>query len=242
MLPNGALNNIQLPGHVVRNNRNGPHWGSSRRTPPKRNYCQSGSTTTSNNRSGPHLGCQDGPLPNRNCFRIGPTTLNYTGAGPYWSCQDESFQKEMPTKNVPTQHHSLPELSRTYCKSFACRQKVLQKSFACSGWALIKNLLKKHGYHSGPRCHAKAGPSRQTCPWIPKMDPGIWSQGSGSRIRSDHRSNPHSLRQIHWDHRSSFAIRQEILSDPRSKTPYRGGIHRDPISDRWNSRIFYALF
>ena len=25
MLPNGALNNIQLPGHVVRNNRNGPH-------------------------------------------------------------------------------------------------------------------------------------------------------------------------------------------------------------------------
>ena len=25
MLPNGALNNIQIPGHVVRNNRNGPH-------------------------------------------------------------------------------------------------------------------------------------------------------------------------------------------------------------------------
>ena len=82
----------------------------------------------------------------------------------------------------------------------------------------------------------------QTCPWIPKMDPGIWSQGSGSRIRSDHRSNPHSLRQIHWDHRSSFVIRQEILSDPRSKTPYCCGIHRDPISDKRNSRIFYALF
>ena len=80
--------------------------------PPKRNYCQSGSTTTSNNRSGPHLGCQDGPLrPNRNCFRNGPTTLNYTGAGPCSSCQDESFQKEMPTKNVPTQQHSLPELA-----------------------------------------------------------------------------------------------------------------------------------
>ena len=25
MLPNGALSNIQLPGHAVRNNRNGPH-------------------------------------------------------------------------------------------------------------------------------------------------------------------------------------------------------------------------
>ena len=36
MLPNRALNNIQLPGHVVRNNRNGPHWGSSRRTPSKK--------------------------------------------------------------------------------------------------------------------------------------------------------------------------------------------------------------
>ena len=82
----------------------------------------------------------------------------------------------------------------------------------------------------------------QTCPWIPKMDPGIWSQGSGSQIRSDNRSNSHSLRQIHWDHRSSFAIRQEILSDPRSKTPYCGGIHRNPISDKRNSRIFYALF
>ena len=49
-------------------------------------------------------------------------------------------------------------------------------------------------------------------------------------------------RQIHWDHRSSFAVRQEILSDPRSKTPYCIVIHRDPISDQRNSRIFYALF
>ena len=88
--------------------------------PPKRNYCQSGSTTTSNNRSGPHLGCQDGPLPNRNCFRNGPSTLNYTGAGPCWSCQDESFQKEMPTKNVPTQQHSLPELARRYLLQKFC--------------------------------------------------------------------------------------------------------------------------
>ena len=30
----------------------------------------------------------------------------------------------------------------------------------------------------------------QTCPWIPKTDLWIWSQGSGSRIGSDHRSNP----------------------------------------------------
>ena len=28
----------------------------------------------------------------------------------------------------------------------------------------------------------------QTCPWIPKMDPGIRSQGSGSGILLDHRS------------------------------------------------------
>ena len=111
--------------------------------PPKRNYYQSGSTTTSNNRSGPHLGCQDGPLRNRNCFRNGPTTLNYTGAGPCWSCQDESFQKEMPTKNVPTQQHSLPELARTYCKSFACRQKVLQKKFCVQLVGPHKQLTKK---------------------------------------------------------------------------------------------------
>ena len=82
MLPNGALNNIQLPGHVVRTTGTGPTEAHQDGSPPKRNYCQSGSTTTSNIRSGPHLGCQDGPLPNRNCFRNGPTTLNYTGAGP----------------------------------------------------------------------------------------------------------------------------------------------------------------
>ena len=111
----------------------GPNEAHQEGPPPKRNYCQSGPTTTSNNRSGPHLGCQDGPLPNRNCFRNGPTTLNYTGAGPCWSCQDESFQKEMPTKNVPTQQHSLPELARTYCKVLRVGKKFCKKVLRAAG-------------------------------------------------------------------------------------------------------------
>ena len=82
MLPNGALNNIQLPETCCTyiTTGTGPTEAHQDGPPPKRNYCQSGSTTTSNIRSGPHLGCQDGPLPNRNCFRNGPTTLNYI----YW--------------------------------------------------------------------------------------------------------------------------------------------------------------
>ena len=48
-------------------------------------------------------------------------------------------------------------------------------------------------------------------------------------------------RQIHWDHSSTFAIRQEIPSDPRSNTPFCVEIHRDPISDKRFSRIFYAF-
>ena len=83
--------------------------------------------------------------------------------------------------------------------------------------------------------------AHQTCPWIPKTDPG-----------SDPKDlDPGSVRIIdptltvcrktHWDHRSTFAIWQEIHSDSRSKTPYCVGIHRDPSSDK-ETHIFYALF
>ena len=49
-------------------------------------------------------------------------------------------------------------------------------------------------------------------------------------------------RQIHWDHRSAFAERQEIHLGLRSNTPYCVGIHENPIFDKRNSHMFYALF
>ena len=74
--------------------------------------------------------------------------------------------------------------------------------------------------------------------WIPRSDPKDLHPGSVRIIDP----TLTVCRQIHWDHSSAFTIRQEIHSDQRSKTPYCVGIHRDPISDKWNSCIFYPIF
>ena len=46
----------------------------------------------------------------------------------------------------------------------------------------------------------------QTCSWIPKMDPKIWSHGSGSGIPWDHISTLFILSKDPLDHRSEFVF------------------------------------
>ena len=124
-----------------------------------------------------------------------------------------------------------------YCKIH--RGTLRRRRCSYWDWKAVRTVCKKVTWAWTGQVDALEGRhARGSRKRIPGSDPKDLDPGSVRIIDP----TLTVCRQIHWGHRSAFAITQEVHSDPRSETPYCVGIHRDPISDKRNSRIFCALF